>query len=225
MKETVVLSLGGSLVSPGQIDISFLERFRETLSGMLREKRFVIVVGGGSVCRTYNKAADALTGGAGHEEKDWMGIYVTMVNAQLVKIMFGPHAAGVYQNPTKRPSVSNDVTVASGWKPGFSTDYDAVLWAKTMGAKTVLNLTDVDYIYTADPDFDKSAKPVKALSWDGYKKIIGGAWKPGMNVPFDPVASKEAQRLGLKVIIVNGKRLDNLKNLLAGKTFVGTTIG
>jgi len=224
-KETVVLSLGGSLVNPGQIDLDFLEEFRGTLTGLLDRKRFVVVVGGGSVCRAYNKAADVLAHGTAAEQKDWMGIYATMVNAQLVKIMFGARAAGVFQDPMKKPAVSKPVTVASGWKPGFSTDCDAVLWAKTMNARTVVNMTDVDYIYTADPDFDKTAKPVKALSWDGYKKLIGGEWKPGMNVPFDPVASREAQRLGLKVMIVNGRETGNLKRLLEGNEFVGTTIG
>lgn len=224
MKETVVLSLGGSLVNPGQIDVSFLEKLRSMIVDLLPDMAFVIVVGGGSVCRAYNKATDILSPGAPHEEKDWMGIYATMVNAQLVKIMFGSIAAGVFQDPTKEPPQRKPITVASGWKPGFSTDYDAVLWAKTMGAKSVINLTDVDYIYTADPDKTSKVIPIRSMSWEGYKKLIGGNWTPGMNVPFDPVASREANRLGTKVIILNGKNISNLKACIQGKEFKGSVI-
>lgn len=225
MKETVVLSLGGSLVNPGKIDTVFLKKFRKIILDLLPKKNFVIVVGGGSVCRVYNKAADSLAAEVNPEEKDWMGVYATMVNAQLVKIMFRGKAAGIFQDPTKNPKTDKPVIVASGWKPGFSTDFDSVLWARTRDARSVVNLTDVDYIYTADPDFVKEARPIKALTWDGYKELIGGEWKPGMNVPFDPVASREAQRLGLKVVILNGKKLGNLKTCLEGKRFKGSIIG
>ncbi|MFH1294661.1 MAG: UMP kinase, partial [Candidatus Aenigmatarchaeota archaeon] len=173
---------------------------------------------------TYNRAADELYPRANHGEKDWMGIYATMVNAQLIKIMFGSKAAGIYQDPTKNPKTNKPIIMASGWKPGFSTDYDAVLWAKTRKAKTVINLTDVDYIHTADPDLDKTARPIKRMTWEGYKELIGGKWTPGMNVPFDPIASKEAERLGLRVIIINGKDLKNLKACMQKKTFKGSVI-
>jgi uridylate kinase len=225
MKETVVLSLGGSLVNPGKIDSGFLKKFRKIILDLLPKKNFVIVVGGGSVCRAYNRTADSIVKKVSREEKDRMGVYATMVNAQLVKIVFGGKAAGIFQDPTNDPGAGRPIMVASGWKPGFSTDFDSVLWAKTMGAKAVINMTDVDYIYTADPDFDKKAKPIKRMTWDGYKQVTGGKWKPGMNVPFDPVASREAQRLKLKVTILNGKRLANLKACLEGEEFKGSIIG
>ncbi|MDD4333294.1 MAG: UMP kinase, partial [Patescibacteria group bacterium] len=49
------------------------------------------------------------------------------------------------------------------------------------------------------------------------------AWSPGLNMPFDPIASRKAQELNLQVIIA-GKNLKNLKNILEDKKFKGTVI-
>jgi uridylate kinase len=43
-------------------------------------------------------------------------------------------------------------------------------------------------------------------------------------MPFDPVASKLAQKNNLEVIIAEGKNLKNLKNILEEKKFVGTIV-
>jgi uridylate kinase len=54
--------------------------------------------------------------------------------------------------------------------------------------------------------------------------MVGEEWAPGKNVPFDPVASRHAARLGLKVICAAGKNLPNLKSILLDEAFTGTTI-
>ena len=45
-----------------------------------------------------------------------------------------------------------------------------------------------------------------------------------MNAPFDPIAAKNSQELGLTTVIVNGKNLENLQNYMDGKEFVGTVV-
>ena len=55
------------------------------------------------------------------------------------------------------------------------------------------------------------------------EKIVGDEWKPGMNIPFDPVASRDAAKAGIKVVII-GKDIENLKRCIDGKEFEGTTI-
>jgi uridylate kinase len=55
--------------------------------------------------------------------------------------------------------------------------------------------------------------------------MVGDTWEPGMNVPFDPIASRKAEQLGLRVLVVNGKNLENLADALDGKKFTGTVIG
>jgi uridylate kinase len=49
-------------------------------------------------------------------------------------------------------------------------------------------------------------------------------WDPGLNTPFDPVAAKEAEKIGLEVVVMNGKKLKNFENYLDGKEFIGTKI-
>lgn len=116
------------------------------------------------------------------------------------------------------------VLVAAGWKPGFSTDNDAVLLAIRFGAKEVLNLSNIDMVYTADPKVDKNAKPISKISWQEFCKIVGEDWDPGKNAPFDPIASKAAREAGLTVICANGRNNSNTFSILTGQEYVGTTI-
>ena len=90
-------------------------------------------------------------------------------------------------------------------------------------AKTVYNLTNTDYVYDKDPKKSKSAKPLKHLKWGDYLKLIG-KWKSGLHSPFDPIASAKAKKHRLKVVILNGKKLNNLHRAISGKSFVGTVI-
>jgi uridylate kinase len=130
----------------------------------------------------------------------------------------------IIKNPKEKISFKEKILIAAGWKPGFSTDYDAVLLAKTYGSDTIINLTNVDYVYDKDPNKFKFAKPFKEISWKDYLKLIEQKWIPGMSAPFDPIASKLAQKFKFKVIILNGRKLKNLENYLENKNFTGTII-
>ena len=67
------------------------------------------------------------------------------------------------------------------------------------------------------------AKPRTRIKWKEMKSIVGFKWKPGANLPFDPIATKKASNLKLKVIII-GKSISNLKNYLENKKWKGTEI-
>lgn len=53
------------------------------------------------------------------------------------------------------------ILIAGGWKPGFSTDYDAVLLTKTYGFDMIINLTTIDMFMKKDPNKFKYAKSLK----------------------------------------------------------------
>ena len=89
----------------------------------------------------------------------------------------------------------------------------------------MLNLSNIAKVYSADPRVDPSAQPIDAISWADFRAIIGEEWTPGKNVPFDPVATRKAAELGLSVICAAGRDLDNLRRILEGESYVGTTIG
>jgi uridylate kinase len=114
--------------------------------------------------------------------------------------------------------------LAGGWKPGWSTDYVAVTIAEKYGLKKIINLTNIDYIFNKDPKKYKDAKPIKEIKWQNYKKLINNKWRPGMNAPFDPIASRKAEKLKIEVNILNGANLKNLENYLKKEKFKGTKI-
>jgi uridylate kinase len=222
-KEVIVLSLGGSVVVPNNVDIKFLKGFRKLIHSYLRKYKFVLIVGGGYTCRLYQNAAGSVVK-LKSEDLDWLGVHSTRLNAHLIKTIFSDVVhKRIIKNPNEKASFDK-VLVAAGWKPGFSTDYDAVVLARTFNAKTVVNMTNIDYLHDKDPRKYKDAKRIEKIDWKGFRKIVGDKWIPGMNVPFDPIAAKEAQRLKLRLVLL-GKNLNNFKNFLDGKKFKGSVVG
>jgi len=222
-KEAIIISLGGSLVAPGEIDINFLKEFKQSLKKYLNSKQIFILVGGGKIARNYQKAL--LEFGAKPSNRDWIGIDVTKLNAEVVKTLFNRCAyPKTITDPNKKIKTTKTVVVGAGWKPGWSTDYDAVLIAKNNNIKTIINLTNVDYVYDKNPNEFPDAKPLKEVDWKSFERIVGDKWMPGLSMPFDPRASKMAGRLGLRVIMINGKNLERLEDFLSGKPFIGTII-
>ncbi len=222
-KGNIIISLGGSLVAPSEIDTAFLKAFKNAVKKHFVNKRFFIFVGGGKVARNYQKAL--LEFGADNEDRDWMGIKICRLNAEVVKQVFGDFAfSEIITNPTKKVNTKKDIVVGGGWKPGWSTDYCTVTLAKNMGIKTIVNLTNIDYVYDKDPAKFKSARAFKEIGWKDFRKMVGNKWIPGLSMPFDPRASREAEILKIKVVVINGRRLDRLENFLKGKPFIGTTI-
>jgi uridylate kinase len=223
VKENIVISLGGSLVAPGEIDLGFLKNFKHTLLKYLGAKRFFVLVGGGKIARAYQKAL--LEFGTKPADRDWTGIAVTKLNAEVIKQMFlGNAYPKIITDPNVKVKTTKDVVVGAGWKPGWSTDYDAVLIAKNHNVKTIINLTNVDYVYDKNPNEFPDAKPLKEIDWKSFERIVGDKWSPGLSMPFDPRASKLAANLKLKVIMINGKSLERLEDFLNNKPFIGTII-
>jgi uridylate kinase len=223
-----VISLGGSIVAPNSVDVEFVKNFVSLVRAFIEAdsaRRFIFVVGGGGPARHYQSACREIYPSVKNDEADWIGIMATRLNAQLIKAVMGELCnEEVVTNPMEVPPLTGRVLVASGWKPGFSTDYDAVLLAERFKADAVLNLSNIEKVYTADPKTDPSAKPIDKISWADFRAMVGDEWIPGKNVPFDPVASRHAEKIGLKVICAAGKDLDNLRKILSGEEFFGTTI-
>lgn len=225
--ETIIISLGGSVLAPHQIDVDFLRQFRQLILKFVHDgSRFVIICGGGKTAREYQGAASRVVH-AVPEDLDWLGIHATRLNAHLMRTIFRETAhAKVIKNPNEkiRLKESERVVVAAGWKPGRSTDYIAVLLAKNLGARTVINITNTDFVYDRDPSKFPGAKPIRQISWEEFRKLIGvSRWSPGLNTPFDPVAAKVAEKLKLRVAVM-GRSLANLEGFLVGKAFKGTVI-
>ena len=227
--ESFVLSLGGSLVVPnGGIDVEFLAGLNTFIRNQVtvKKRRFFITVGGGATTRQYQEAARLVRKeNIGENDLDWLGLHATRLNAQLVRTIFvdiaDPRVIKHYEVILK---IDRPVAIAAGWKPGWSTDYCAVTLCQDYNIKTVINMTNIDKVYTKDPREFPDAKPIDEIKWSEYRKIIPEKWSPGMNTPFDPIASKLAEENGITVKILNGKNLENLGLALDNKPFLGSVI-
>ncbi len=226
-KKAFILSVGGSLmVTADGVETKFLKEFRSFIIRQVKKgHKFYLVAGGGMTARAYIKAALAIAP-ISPADRDWVGIGATRLNAQLLRASFGQLAhSEIIIDPTKKIDTKKPLVIASGYKPGWSTDYDAVLMAENNKIRTVINLSNIDYAYDKDPRRFKDAKKLETVSWSAFRKIVGNRWLPGLNAPFDPIASREAAKSGLKVIILNGRNLKNLGACLDGGKFKGTVIG
>jgi uridylate kinase len=229
-REKIVISVGGSLIIPnGGIDTEFLTKFNKFIRTRLAEnknRQFFLIVGGGITTRHYQEAARGVIGDKlTRDDLDWLGIHATRLNAQLIRTIFRdvahPYILKHYEIIRK---VEESVVVGSGWKPGWSTDFCAVMACQDYNVKTVINLSNINQIFDKDPGKFNDAKPIDEISWKKLRQLVGNKWTPGMHAPFDPIAAKKAQELGVKLVVIHGNNFENLEKYFNGEKFVGTII-
>ena len=221
-----VIALGGSVAFPEKIDTIFLRKLYSFIKKETKKNRkFVIICGGGHITRKYQKAAAKIIR-VPDRDKDWIGIHSTRLNAHFLRTIFRKESDPVvFDDRFKlRDFNKRSVIIGSGWRPGWSTDYVAVQIAADFKIKEVIILGKPDYVYTADFEKDKKARPIKSISWKDYLKIIPKKWSPGLHSPVDPVAARLAKKEKIKVIVADGKKLDNLKKILDSQKFKGTVM-
>ncbi len=237
MRDIKVISVGGSIIAPETLDIDFLRAFRTTITDYLKndsDRKLILVCGGGSPARTYQRAFREITAELSERKErsefdqaqDWIGIAATRLNAELIKHLFWEYCpVQVITDPSSISLFHGRVLLAAGWKPGRSTDYVAVLLAEKFQADTLINLSNIPKVYSADPKKNADAKPIDRISWKKFGELVGDAWIPGKNVPFDPVATEYAAKIHIEVIVAAGRDLENLNRILTDSSFEGTVIG
>jgi uridylate kinase len=221
MSDIVVISLGGSLIAQDSIGLKFLSGFKNLVLKH-KNKKFIIVCGGGKPARLYQDAARTVSG-ARDRDLDMIGILATRLNGELLRGIFGKDAhPKVLYYPKDVRKTKQRIIIGAGSRPGSTTDLMAVQFAAANKAKMVTNLTNTEYVYDRHPKL-KGAKPIKKISWCEFNAKFHNDRKPGMHFPFDPVASKMAERLKIKVMIA-GPNVPNFEKILSGKPFKGTLI-
>lgn len=222
-----VISLGGSMIVPNQVDTEYLKNFRDFILTQLKKGwRFFIITGGGIQARNYINAATEVMGDSiTKDDQDWLGIHATRFNAHLVRTIFRDQAQPVIITDPEQGEISDaDVVIAAGWKPGWSTDFVASKVAQRIKAPYVINLSNITQVFTDDPAKNPDAKPIEKMTWKDFRKMVGDEWTPGMNSPYDPIAAKLAQEDGQTVLVMGGADLENIGKALDGEEFFGTVI-
>ncbi len=228
MTETIVMSVGGSLIVPDSIDTTFLTTLKDLITAETTGtgRRFIIIAGGGKTARRYQDAAGAVTT-LTRDDLDWLGIHATHLNGHLLRTIFRDIAYHIMiKNPDDVIDVpaNYQVIIAGGYRPGCSTDLRAIQIAEKLGATKVINLSNTDYVYTDNPHTNPDATKIEDITWSDFRKLIPDEWEPGLSAPFDPVAAKVAERDNIEVAQINGLKLDHLRDYLAGRPFVVTRI-
>ncbi len=227
-KETIIMSVGGSLIVPDAIDTTFLKNLKDLIhvEATTSGRRFIIIAGGGRTARRYQDAAAAVTE-LTPDDLDWMGIHATRLNGHLLRTIFRDIAyPTMINNPDEILDVPDreNVIIAAGYRPGCSTDLRAVQIAHKIGATKVINLSNTDYVYTDNPHTNPNAVKIEDITWAEFRKLIPEEWAPGLSAPFDPMAARVAEQYGIEVAQLNGLKLECLHQYLAGAPFMGTRI-
>jgi uridylate kinase len=227
-QETIVMSVGGSLIVPDNIDTLFLTSLKNLVEDQIAThgRRFIIIAGGGKTARRYQDAAGAVSN-LDPEDLDWMGIHATRLNGHLLRTIFRDIAHPVMvTNPDDVIDIPKRIplVIAAGYRPGASTDLRAVQIAKHVKSHKLINLSNIDYVCREDPRKNPNAERIKDISWSDFRKLIPEEWSPGLSSPFDPVAAREAEASHIEVAVINGEKTIEIENYLNGLPFAGTQI-
>lgn len=228
-EKPIVISVGGSLLVPGEINTSWLVNFRAWLIDQIKlDRKFILVCGGGQIARKYQKATKEILSIDSLENfsLDLLGIASTALNAELIKALLPRETDPeiLRGKPSEIKPLDYPITLSAGWEPGASTDKIAVELTRIYSAEKLINLTDIDYVYDQDPKNNPEAKALPNLTWAEFLALLPKKWSPGLKSPFDPIASHLASELGIELAIIGGQDLRQLDYYLANQDFIGTLI-
>jgi len=213
----VVVSLGGSLLTRELTPENFM-KYAEVLKRLRsRGHRLVVVCGGGRTARLYQRIVKAL--GGDEELQDRVGILATHMNAMALIAALGDEAHREVLRTVDEvvENFGEKILVCGGDKPGCSTDYDAALFAEALNADVLVNATDVDGVYTADPRKDPEAVKVDILTYDELEEILSkNVQAPGEYGLFDLKAVEVLRRSGVRLVVVDGRDPEEIVRAVEG---------
>jgi uridylate kinase len=220
-----VISLGGSVFLQDEIDVDYLKKFKKLILSM-KTRKFVIVTGGGKVARVY---IDALRkGGLPDRMLSNAGIAITRINAKFLANFFmgkQQHSLPRTLGDVKRLLAKHRVVFSGGlrYEKGGTSDSTAAEIARYLNTRFI-NMMNVKGLYTHNPMTSKNAKFISSISYaDFLDRALKIKYAAGQHFVLDVRAAEVIQRGKVPTYII-GRRLNNLKSLLQGKPFVGTTI-
>jgi len=195
------------------------KRYADVLKRLKGEgHKLIVVCGGGKVCREYRDIAKEL--GGDNVLLDWIGIEASHMNAFTLIAALGNDAHPVTLRTVEevKKHFNNKILVCGGNLPGCSTGYDAALFAEAVKADLLIKASDVDGVYSADPDKDPNAKKFDRLSHEEFLKIIEqNPQIPGEYRLFDLKATKLIKEAKIKTIFIDGNDPEEIIRAVEGK--------
>lgn len=216
----IVISVGGSLINPGKLNLSFLRELKKVIKSIQHKYKIVLVTGGGYIAREYMQPFSK------EREKDILGIQSTKLHATLLSHYLGHHrpVAKDWQELKKRIKHEN-LFICGGdmGNIGMTSDGTSAEIAKLIKADLFINMTNVSGLYTKDPHKYKDAKLIPKISHKDFKLLIDTHnEKPGQHFVLDKHAAKIVYKERISVAIIKGTK--ELNNILQERKFKGTLI-
>lgn len=225
-KKVIVLSLGGSLIIPDQVDLKYLKTFKKTILKNTKKYKFIVACGGGSVARKYISALR--NAGLNERFQSFSGIGATRMNARFMNYFFKiDPEKGIPRSKTtlKKYLKKRDVVFCGALEYNTNQTSDSTAAQLAKSYKTIfVNLTNVKGLYDKDPSKHKNAKFIKKISWKDFNKMAhANKYQPGQHFVLDQTASKIILEEKIPTYII-GQDMKQLDNILKGKDFKGTLV-
>ncbi|MEO9294977.1 MAG: UMP kinase [Nitrososphaera sp.] len=226
----IVIKLSGRVFS-GDDKGADIKKYAGLLAELSAKVQPVVVAGGGKMARHYIDIARGF--GLDEASLDIMGIEVSRLNAKLLIAALGRKAYPSVPEDLEQvtdaavassSSSSGKVIVTGGLHPGQSTNATAALIAEKVGAKKIINATDVDGIYDSDPRTNKNAKMFNEITTRQCRELLGGenSMAGGYDL-MDIVALKVIERSKIPTVVIKSD-LATIRNAAIGRATTGTRI-
>lgn len=226
MASNLVVKIGGHLISRSDgLDLGLMKSYAEIISKSFIGGKWCVVIGGGDEARKYVSAAREL--GLGEAFCDMLAIKVTRIHAMILSALIGEKACKAIPESLEQLveySESGKIVVTGGLQPAQSTTAVAALAAEAIGAEKLIVATDVEGVYTDDPKKSPHAKLLKEITISRLEEILReSSHAAGEYKLIDQVALKVLRRSRITVLVIDGRRPENLKKALVGE-IVGTLV-
>lgn len=220
---SIVISLGGSVLISDDIDISYFENLKYLLKKLSDQYKIYIIIGGGKTARTYISLGRKLN--FKEEALDNFGIEITRVNAKILTNLLDESNKDIPKTTDEASDIDEKIVIMGGTTPGHSTDMVGAELAEKVGATMFIIATNVDGVYDKDPNKFADAKQLREISIDNLIEQYGIDWKSaGKNIVIDGPSLQIIKRAKIPTFVLNGKKLEELKKAINNLDFNGTKI-
>ena len=221
--ESIVISIGGSVVLSEDIDPSYFKKLTDLLKQLCKKYKIYMIVGGGKTARTYIKLGRELN--FDEETLDQIGIDATRVNAKILANILKISNQDIPHTTDEAKKLNYPIVVMGGTTPGHSTDMVGAELAEKVNAEKFIIATNVDGVYDKDPNKNDDAKQLKEITIKQLIDKYGTDWKTaGKNMVIDGPALKIINKAKIPAFVLNGKKIGELEKAISNKSFNGTII-
>jgi uridylate kinase len=212
------------------LDFHAVEAFAEEVKAVhALGVHLALVVGGGNIIR----GATASREGLDRVSADYMGMLATVINALALqdvlekigvdtRVMTAVRMESVAEPYIRRRAIRHlekrrlVIFAAGTGNPFFSTDTAGVLRALEIEAQVILKATNVDGIYTGDPNRDPQATFIRELT---YQEAIVKNY-----AVMDANAFGLCKANQLPIVVFNINRPGAIRRVLEGDPDIGTIV-